>query len=120
MFQTDHLQEKWQPVLDHADLPEIKDSYKRAVTTVILENQEKALAEDKNFLAADGMTHYMRGGKPGYMPTFTANVHPCPFNLYDPFGFSKSMSAEKNAKRLNMEVNNGRLAMIGLLGFISE
>ena len=34
MFNTEHLQEKWQPVLEHPDLPEIKDSYRRAVTTV--------------------------------------------------------------------------------------
>ena len=51
MFQTEHLQEKWQPVLEHNDLPEIKDSYKKAVTTVILENQEKALREDGKFLS---------------------------------------------------------------------
>ena len=51
MFQTEHLQEKWQPVLQHPDLPEIADSYKRAVTTVILENQEKALREDRAFLS---------------------------------------------------------------------
>ena len=50
MFQTEHLQEKWQPVLEHNDLPEIADSYRKAVTTVILENQEKALKEDKGFL----------------------------------------------------------------------
>ncbi len=50
MFQTEHLQEKWQPVLAHPDLPEIKDSYKRAVTTIILENQEKSLREDRQFL----------------------------------------------------------------------
>ena len=50
MFQTDHLQEKWQPVLQHPDLDKIEDSYKRAVTTVILENQEKALREDRAFL----------------------------------------------------------------------
>ena len=51
MFQTTHLQEKWQPVLDHPDLPKINDAYRRAVTTVILENQEKALKEDASFLA---------------------------------------------------------------------
>ena len=51
MFQTEHLQEKWQPVLQHPDLPEIKDPYKRAVTTVILENQEKAMSEDRSFLS---------------------------------------------------------------------
>ena len=51
MFQTEHLQEKWQPVLQHPDLPEIKDPYKRAVTTVILENQEKAMGEDRAFLS---------------------------------------------------------------------
>ena len=51
MFQTEHLQEKWQPVLEHPDLPKIEDSYKRAVTTVILENQEAALREDASFLS---------------------------------------------------------------------
>ena len=50
MFQTENLQEKWSPVLAHPDLPKIEDSYKRAVTTVILENQEKAIREDRNFL----------------------------------------------------------------------
>ena len=50
MFNTEHLQEKWQPVLEHPDLPEIKDAYRRAVTTVILENQEKAMGEDREFL----------------------------------------------------------------------
>ena len=51
MFQTEHLQEKWSPVLAHPDLPEIKDSYRRAVTTVILENQERAMREDDAFLS---------------------------------------------------------------------
>ena len=37
------LQEKWAPVLNHEGLPEIKDQYKRAVTAVLLENQEKSL-----------------------------------------------------------------------------
>ena len=51
MFQTEQLQEKWQPVLEHPDLPKIEDSYKRAVTTVILENQERAVREDRSFMA---------------------------------------------------------------------
>jgi len=51
MFLSEAIQNKWQPVLDHPDLPKITDSYKRAVTSVILENQEKALKEDAAFLS---------------------------------------------------------------------
>ena len=50
MFNSQNLQEKWSPVLEHADLPKIDNPYKRAVTAVILENQEKAAKEDKAFL----------------------------------------------------------------------
>jgi len=50
MFNSQNLQEKWAPVLEHADLPKIDNPYKRAVTSVILENQEKAAREDKAFL----------------------------------------------------------------------
>jgi len=50
MYLTENLQEKWQPVLEHPDLPKIGDAYKRAVTTVILENQEKAVREDRSFM----------------------------------------------------------------------
>ena len=61
MYQTEHLQEKWQPVLEHPDLPEIKDPYKRAVTTVILENQEKAMGEDRAFLTEAGPANQTAG-----------------------------------------------------------
>ena len=47
MFNTEQLQEKWAPVLTHGDLPEIKDSYKKAVTSQLLENQEKFLREER-------------------------------------------------------------------------
>ena len=50
MYLTENLQEKWQPVLEHPDLPKIEDAYKRAVTTVILENQETAVKEDRAFM----------------------------------------------------------------------
>src|SRR5210317_1447069 len=51
MFLSESIQQKWQPVLDHPDLPEVKDAYKRAVTSMVLENQEKALKEDAAFLS---------------------------------------------------------------------
>jgi hypothetical protein len=47
MFNTEHLQEKWSPVLSHGDLPEIKDNYRKAVTSILLENQEKFLREER-------------------------------------------------------------------------
>ena len=51
MFLSESIQNKWQPVLDHPDLPKIQDNYKRAVTSVILENQEKSLKEDAQFMS---------------------------------------------------------------------
>jgi hypothetical protein len=51
MFLSESIQQKWQPVLEHPDLPKITDAYKRAVTSMVLENQEKALREDAAFLS---------------------------------------------------------------------
>mmetsp|Transcript_12715 Transcript_12715/g.26274 ORF Transcript_12715/g.26274 Transcript_12715/m.26274 type:complete len:251 (+) Transcript_12715:47-799(+) len=66
-------------------------------------------------------THYMRGGKPGDFPDFDASVIPGgALNLYDPFGWHKSRSDEAKADGLKKEINNGRLAMIGIIGFLSE
>ena len=56
MYNSEALQEKWQPVLNHPDLPQITDAYKRAVTAVILENQEKELKESKSFLSEAEMS----------------------------------------------------------------
>jgi len=42
---SEQLSEKWKPVMEHADLPEIKDAYRRDVTLRLLENQEKFLQE---------------------------------------------------------------------------
>jgi hypothetical protein len=49
MFNSEQLQEKWAPVLDHQGLENIQDSHKRAVTAVLLENQEKFLREQNAF-----------------------------------------------------------------------
>ena len=47
MFQSEHLVEKWKPLLDHDG--GISDSHRRAVTAVLLENQEKFLQEEQSF-----------------------------------------------------------------------
>ena len=47
---TEEIQNKWSAVVDHPDLPEIKDAYKKHVTSVLLENQEKALMEERQAL----------------------------------------------------------------------
>jgi len=49
MFQSEQLQEKWAPLLDYEGLDSIKDSHRRAVTAVLLENQEKFLKEEQAF-----------------------------------------------------------------------
>ena len=49
MFQSEQLQEKWAPLLNHEGLDSIQDSHKRAVTAVLLENQEKFLREQQSF-----------------------------------------------------------------------
>ena len=46
MYLNETYARKWAPVLDHGDLPKITDPYKRAVTALVLENQERALMEE--------------------------------------------------------------------------
>lgn len=71
-------------------------------------------------------THYMRGGRPGDYPRFDEHSellpHPAPFPLFDPFNNMKmdQRSEESKAEGLIKEINNGRLAMIGIMGFLAE
>ena len=45
MFLSEEIKDKWHPVMEHEDLPQIQDATKRAITLRLLENQEKALQE---------------------------------------------------------------------------
>ena len=55
MFHSEQLQEKWAPLLNHEGLDQIKDSHRRAVTAVLLENQEKFLREQSAFESGTSM-----------------------------------------------------------------
>ena len=53
--------------------------------------------ENRVVLANEGQKHYMKGGKPGYFPTFDLVPHPVPFPLYDPFGVMTKKTEEQKA-----------------------
>jgi hypothetical protein len=66
------------------------------------------------------LPHYTKGRKPGQYPSFQGfrdAVHPV-LDLYDPLGFNKKMSEETKERRLIAEINNGRLAQLGIFGFL--
>ena len=52
MYLSENLQKKWAPILDHPELGNISDPYRKAVTTVLLENQEKSMQEDNQVLSS--------------------------------------------------------------------
>jgi len=77
--------------------------------------------ENTYALEQSGMKHYMRGGKPGTYPSFNKGgiPHPVPLELWDPFGFTSKMSPETKERKLLVEINNGRAAMLGIMGFVA-
>jgi hypothetical protein len=81
MYLSETHEKKWQPVLEHPDLPEIKDSYRRAVTSVILENQEAALKEDASFLNEAAPTNSTGSGVANWDPILISLVRRAMPNL---------------------------------------
>jgi len=61
-FNAEHLQEKWAPILNHEGLGGIDDAHKRMVTAVLLENQEKMLSEEREFLSEAAPTNSVANG----------------------------------------------------------
>ena len=65
MFNAEHLQEKWSPLLDYEGLDPIKDSHRRAVTAILLENQERTIREEREFLFEGPTNGTGSGSNPG-------------------------------------------------------
>jgi hypothetical protein len=57
MYNAQHLQEKWSPLLNCEGLDSIKDSHRKNVTAILLENQERFLREERGFLSEAGPTN---------------------------------------------------------------
>ena len=72
MFNSEYLQEKWAPILDYDGLDPIKDSHRRSVTAVLLENQEKELREERNFLSEAPNVNTNSGATAGFSADATA------------------------------------------------
>eukprot|EP00591_Stephanopyxis_turris_P012895 CAMPEP_0195517798 /NCGR_PEP_ID=MMETSP0794_2-20130614/11702_1 /TAXON_ID=515487 /ORGANISM="Stephanopyxis turris, Strain CCMP 815" /LENGTH=257 /DNA_ID=CAMNT_0040646669 /DNA_START=25 /DNA_END=798 /DNA_ORIENTATION=+ len=71
-------------------------------------------------IGGDDLPHYTKGRKPGKYPSFkkfSEYVHPVS-DLYDPAGYNRNMSEETKERRLVAEINNGRLAQLGIFGFL--
>ena len=87
MYLSEQIESKWAPVLEHADLTPISDPYKKAVTAVVLENQERALREEQGIMEA---THANQtgGGVDNYDPILISLVRRALPNLmaYDVAG----------------------------------
>jgi len=54
MYLSENLQNKWESVLDHPDMPKIADPYRKAVTAVILENQAQEMMKEAGILNETG------------------------------------------------------------------
>ena len=70
MFNSESLQEKWKPILEHSEIDNIKDGYRKAVTSVLLENQERFLKEEAGVLNEAAPT--MSAGTAGFSGSSTA------------------------------------------------
>ena len=127
MFNSESLQEKWAPVIEHAELPQIKDGYRKAVTAMVLENQEKAMAEERaqqsfqlteaapaNSVAGGGVNNWdpilislVRRAMPNLMAYDIAGVQPMsgPTGLI--FAMKSRYTSQSGAEALFSEADTG-------------
>lgn len=81
---VEQLERKWEPVMEHNSLSPIKDNYRRAVTAILLENQEQALREaaaPASAIGAAGLDYATGSGLAGYDPILISLVRRAMPNL---------------------------------------
>ena len=85
MFNAEYLQEKWAPILDYSGMDQIKDAHRRSVTAILLENQERELREEREFLyespTNSGNTAASSGGFGGTASSPVAGFDPVLISL---------------------------------------
>jgi hypothetical protein len=88
MYLTEELQKKWQPVLEHPELDSIKNPYKKAVTALVLENQQQAMNEARMLTEAGPGPTNVTGGVQNFDPILISLVRRALPNLiaYDVAG----------------------------------
>ena len=79
MYIAEDIQRKWAPVVDHPDLEAIKDPYKKQVTAVILENQERSMREQQG-----GMGLLSESSPSTVMAGSSSTAGTGPIDIYDP------------------------------------
>ena len=117
---VENLRSKWQPVIEHADMPSIKDDYRKNITAIMLENQEKALKEEANTSGVDSVFTDTSGGfnsVAGFNPVLISLVRRAMPNLiaYDvcgvqpmsgPTGLIFAMKARFTGQTANQEASS--------------
>ncbi len=83
---VEQLERKWQPVMEHGSLSPIKDNYRKAVTAILLENQEQALREDSSTVnslsvTSNALSYNASSGLAGYDPILISLVRRAMPNL---------------------------------------
>lgn len=84
---NEELQKKWNPILEHPELAKITDPYKKAVTAIVLENQQQAMDSDRQMMNEAAPTN-VAGGVSNFDPILISLVRRALPNLiaYDVAG----------------------------------
>jgi hypothetical protein len=88
MYLSEETLNKWAPVLDHPELEQIKDPYKKAVTAMVLENQQAAMDSERQALTETAPTNVTGSAVSNFDPILISLVRRALPNLiaYDVAG----------------------------------